>query len=76
MRSVDKSHRCERLNALTVTHLAENNLWGQIFWGATQCPGPPLYTFGKAKICHLTEKKKAMNGWMRKRVAVTGRHTV
>ncbi len=41
-----------------VAHLAENNLWGQIFWGAAQCPGPALYTFGEAKICHLREEKK------------------
>lgn len=41
-----------------VAHLAEDNLWGQIFWGATQCPGPALYTFGEAKICHLREEKK------------------
>lgn len=36
-------------------HLAENDLWGQIFWGAAQCPGPALYTFCEAKICHLVE---------------------
>lgn len=41
-----------------VAHLAEYNLWSQIFRGATQCPGPALYTFGKAKICHLKEKQK------------------
>lgn len=41
-----------------VAHLAENNLWGQIFWGATQCPGPTLHTFGKAKICHLEEEEQ------------------
>lgn len=41
-----------------VAHLAENNFWGQIFWGATQCPGPALYTFGKAKIRHLGEENK------------------
>lgn len=49
-----------------VAHLAENNLWGQIFWGATQCPGPALHTFGKAKICHLSEEQKERRQIMRK----------
>lgn len=39
-------------------HLAENDLWSQIFWGATQCPGPALHTFGKAKICNLKGDKE------------------
>lgn len=36
-----------------VVYLAKDYLWSQIFWGATQCPGPALYSFGKAKICYL-----------------------
>lgn len=50
------THRGERRTM--VAHLAENNFWGQIFWGTTQCPGPTLYTFGKAKICHLRRGRK------------------
>lgn len=41
--------------------LAENNLWSQIFWGATQCPGTALYPFGKAKICNLSSKETFMD---------------
>lgn len=37
----------------TAAHLAEDDLWGQILWGAAQRPGPALHAFGKAKICDL-----------------------
>lgn len=49
-------------------HLAENDLWSQIFWGATQCPGPALHTFGKAKICNLRgDKEQWQRQWVKKK---------
>ena len=41
-----------------LAHLAEDNLWGQIFWSAAQCPGPALYTFGEAEICNLKDNQE------------------
>ena len=34
-------------------YLAEDDLRGQVLWGATQCPCPALDSFGEPEICDL-----------------------
>lgn len=44
----------------TMAHLAEDDLWSQVLWSSTQCPGPAFDSFGKAKVCDLKRTNKGI----------------
>lgn len=50
-----------RLGRMTA-HLAEDDLWGQILWGAAQRPGPALHALGEAKIRDLGRRERMREG--------------